>query len=178
MRLWTLHPKYLDPQGLVAVWREGLLARAVLRGKTRGYRHHPQLERFRAHRAPRAAINTYLRVIAQEAERRGYQFDLRKLGPGGRGIVLSSTHGQLSHEWKHLMRKLRRRSPKWHARWRSLSSPEPHPMFAVVKGRVEQWERCEQFRKAISRHGTQRSVPVRPPRRPRSERPGASESTR
>ena len=37
MRLWTLHPKYLDPQGLVALWREALLARAVLQGKTRGY---------------------------------------------------------------------------------------------------------------------------------------------
>jgi len=25
MRLWTLHPKYLDARGLVALWREGLL---------------------------------------------------------------------------------------------------------------------------------------------------------
>jgi hypothetical protein len=43
MRLWSLHPQYLDPQGLVALWREALLAQAVLRGKTRGYKHHPQL---------------------------------------------------------------------------------------------------------------------------------------
>ena len=28
MRLWSLHPKHLDPQGLVARWREGLLARS------------------------------------------------------------------------------------------------------------------------------------------------------
>ena len=60
MRLWTLHPRYLDAAGLVALWREGLLARAVLRGKTRGYRHHPQLERFRCHASPRSAINRYL----------------------------------------------------------------------------------------------------------------------
>ena len=40
------------PQGLVALWREALLARAVLRGKTRGYRHHPQLHRFRASATP------------------------------------------------------------------------------------------------------------------------------
>ncbi len=36
MRIWTLHPQYLDRQGLVALWREGLLAQEVLRGQTRG----------------------------------------------------------------------------------------------------------------------------------------------
>lgn len=146
MRMWTLHPKYLDRQGLVALWREGLLARAVLRGKTKGYRHHPQLLRFRAHRSPRAAINTYLRFIAQEAAHRGYAFDRRKLGPGGRRIVLNATRGQLCHEWKHLMAKLRKRSPQWHARWDSVSSPEPHPIFNVVEGPVEEWERSDQRR--------------------------------
>jgi Pyrimidine dimer DNA glycosylase len=141
VRLWTLHPKYLDAQGLVALWREGLLARAVLRGKTRGYRHHPQLTRFRAHRTPRAAINTYLRLVADEAQRRGYAFDRRKLGPGGRGIVLNATAGQLSHEWRHLLRKLRIRSPRLHARWRTLRSQEPHPLFRILPGPIEAWER-------------------------------------
>ena len=81
MRLWTIHPQYLDPQGLVALWREALLARAVLREQTRGYRHHPQLERFRAHAFPRSAINTYLAAIHSEAAARGYAFDKRKIGP-------------------------------------------------------------------------------------------------
>lgn len=36
MRLWSLHPNCLDAQGLVALWREALLAQAVLRGQTRG----------------------------------------------------------------------------------------------------------------------------------------------
>jgi len=80
MRLWTLHPRYLDAAGLVAVWREGLLARAVLRGETRGYRGHPQLERFRACRRPLAALDTYLAGICAEACRRGYRFDRTKLG--------------------------------------------------------------------------------------------------
>jgi len=31
MRLWTIHPKYLDRQGLLALWREALLAQKVLR---------------------------------------------------------------------------------------------------------------------------------------------------
>jgi hypothetical protein len=141
MRLWTLHPKYLDAQGLVALWREGLLARAVLRGETRGYRHHPQLQRFRACGTPRAAINTYLRTVANEAARRGYRFDRRKLGPGRRGIALNATRGQLAHEWKHLLRKVRLRSPNWHARYRTVSSPQPHPLFRIVRGRIESWER-------------------------------------
>lgn len=141
MRLWTLHPKYLDAQGLVALWREGLLARAVLRGKTRGYRHHPQLQRFRALKSARAAINSYLRVVAQEAELRGYAFDRAKLGPGRAGIILSATQGQLAHEWQHLLRKLRRRSPKLYARFRTVPSPEPHPLFSIVRGSIEPWER-------------------------------------
>jgi hypothetical protein len=32
MRLWSLHPRYLDAKGLQAVWREGLLAKKVLQG--------------------------------------------------------------------------------------------------------------------------------------------------
>lgn len=67
MRLWSLHPKYLDARGLVALWREALLAQAVLRGETRGYRRHPQLERFRNHAAPLAAMSLYLRAIHAEA---------------------------------------------------------------------------------------------------------------
>src|SRR3974390_3166126 len=112
MRLWTLHPRYLDAQGLVALWREGLLARAVLKGATKGYRHHPQLERFRAHAAPLIAINTYLRAVVNEAERRGDSFDRRKIGPGRRDIALSATRGQVAYEWQHLLRKLRARPPE------------------------------------------------------------------
>ncbi|HKX52383.1 MAG TPA: pyrimidine dimer DNA glycosylase/endonuclease V [Nitrosospira sp.] len=37
MRLWTLHPRYLDTKGLVAAWREALLAQKVLSGLTSGY---------------------------------------------------------------------------------------------------------------------------------------------
>lgn len=141
MRLWTVHPKYLDAQGLVALWREGLLARAVLRGRTRGYRHHPQLERFRAETFPLAAINSYLRAVAIEAERRGYSFDRHKIGPARRRVALRATRGQLAYEWQHLLRKLRTRSPALYARWRKDAGPEPHPLFTIVQGRVEAWER-------------------------------------
>ena len=141
MRLWTLHPKYLDAKGLVALWREGLLARAVLKGATKGYRHHPQLERFRAHASPLAAINTYLRAVAIEAETRGYSFDRHKLGPARRGVTLSATSGQLAYEWQHLLRKLRARGPGLYSRWRREARREAHPLFEVVQGSVESWER-------------------------------------
>jgi hypothetical protein len=147
MRLWTLHPRYLDAQGLVALWREGLLARAVLKGATRGYRHHPQLERFRSHAGPRVAINSYLRVVAAEAHSRGYSFDLRKLGPRRHRLKLTTTRGQLRYEWQHLLRKLAKRNPRVYARWRREKAPEPHPLFRVVRGEVEPWERRRKARR-------------------------------
>jgi hypothetical protein len=142
LRLWTLHPKYLDQKGLVALWREALLARAVLRGKTRGYRHHPQLHRFLAHRAPRSAINAYLGQVLKEAEGRGYRFDASKVGPIRLRARIPSTVQQVRYEWEHLLRKLRSRSPSQHRRWRVLKSlPEAHPLFDIRPGSIETWER-------------------------------------
>ena len=109
MRLWTLHPRYLDAAGLVALWREGLLARAVLRGRTRGYRHHPQLERFRSQATPCTAINHYLSAVLAEAVVRGYAFDGRSIRAARGRIAISVSKGQLAHEWQHLLRKLRQR---------------------------------------------------------------------
>lgn len=142
MRLWTIHPQYLDAQGLVALWREALLARAVLGGKTRGYRHHPQLERFRAHAFPRYAINAYLAAIHREATVRGYAFDRRKIGPVRPVDSISITTGQIAYEWKHLRRKLSVRSPGLRRRWREVRVPLCHPLFAPVPGSIEPWERA------------------------------------
>jgi hypothetical protein len=141
MRLWTLHPKYLDPQGLVALWREGLLARAVLRRQTMGYRRHPQLLRFESHRAPRTAINAYLAGVLLEAEGRGYSFDATKIGPVRETVILTATAGQLAYEWEHLLSKLAKRNPDLHRRWVRTRAPEPHPLFRVVAGGVAPWER-------------------------------------
>lgn len=141
MRLWTLHPKYLDPKGLVALWREALLAKAVLRGRTRGYRRHPQLERFRAAAHPLGAINAYLRVVHAEARRRGYRFSARKLA-GARSIErMGATRGQLAFEWRHLMRKLRRRAPESYKVLRKLRAPRAHPLFVLEAGPQAPWEK-------------------------------------
>ncbi len=141
MRLWSLHPKYLDPQGLVALWREALLAQAVLRGETRGYRHHPQLDRFKNHTAPVAAISLYLKGIHAEAVARGYAFDGSKIRPVRKAVSLSVTSGQLAYEWGHLQTKLKSRNPALYQKWRNTEMPEAHPMFDVRGGGVESWER-------------------------------------
>lgn len=142
MRLWSLHPRYLDRQGLVALWREGLLARAVLRGKTRGYTRHPQLERFQAHPQPRFAINSYLASVHAEAARRGYAFDRSRFGPVRTVQPILVSSGQLEREWLHLRRKLAVRSPSSLSRWTGLAIPACHPLFRRRPGPVASWERA------------------------------------
>ncbi|MBN1440346.1 MAG: DNA lyase [Anaerolineales bacterium] len=141
MRLWSLHPKYLDRKGLTAVWREGLLAQKVLRGLTRGYRRHPQLVRFRACRRPLQAIGAYLKEVCAEAERRGYSFNRRKICAARSAVRLPLKRGQLSFEWRHLLAKVRTRDPAKYRELRKRTRPAPHPLFRVVPGGIEDWER-------------------------------------
>lgn len=141
MRLWSLHPKYLDPQGLVALWREALLAKAVLRGETRGYTRHPQLERFKAHPQPRSAMNSYLAAVHAEATHRGYAFDRAKIGPVRAVQPIPVSSGQLAFEWLHLQNKLSVRSPAVLAQWNDVPAPACHPLFRPQPGPVASWER-------------------------------------
>lgn len=141
MRLWTLHPRYLDAKGLVAAWREALLAQKVLQGRTRGYRHHPQLARFRAHRRPVHAIAAFLDGIVKESERRGYQFDRTKIARRRLRTQIKETRGQVAYEWKHLRAKLRKRAPAVLRRFAGITRPEPHPLFRIISGPVREWKR-------------------------------------
>jgi len=140
VRLWTLHPKYLDARGLVALWREALLAREVLRGRTNGYRQHPQLMRFQSCSSPRAAINRYLELVYSEACTRGYAFDQSKLGRTGSRQRIFVTDGQLQYEWRWLLSKLRQRSPSVHRRHRGICRPTAHSLFRIVPGPIAEWE--------------------------------------
>jgi hypothetical protein len=140
MRLWSLHPKYLDSRGLVALWREALLAQAVLRGLTSGYTHHPQLIRFRETPSPAKSIASYLSAVHSEATRRGYRFDATRIASTGRVAPIAVSGEQLDHEWTHLQAKLRIRAPTWLAGAGILSRPEAHPLFVVVPGPVAAWE--------------------------------------
>ena len=141
MRLWTVHPRYLDTRGLVATWREALLAQKVLRDQTRGYRHHPQLQRFRSHDDPLARIAAYLRPLHEEAVARGYRFDAAKIGAATPCSQVEETEGQLLFEWHHLLLKLAARSPAAHQQLLSIELPDPHPLFTIVPGPTRPWER-------------------------------------
>src|SRR6516164_8756818 len=131
MRLWTLHPRYLDARGLVALWREALLAQKVLQGATKGYKRHPQLTRFRAAPDPCAAIATYLIGVLDEATRRGYSFEAGKITSERLPGTIRETKGQLLYEWRYLQTKLKKRDPLWHKRTRSIKMPAPHPLFRI-----------------------------------------------
>ena len=141
MRLWSIHPKYLDPKGIVAAWREALLAQKVLAGGTKGYRHHPQLIRFQAQAEPLAAIATFLMAIADEAKTRGYHFDATKISPERFTGKIDETSGHLAYEWEHLKTKLQVRAPELALRFRNVKTPEPHPLFRIIPGTVRDWEK-------------------------------------
>jgi hypothetical protein len=141
VRLWTLHPKYLDAKGIVALWREALLAQKVLRGATRGYRHHPQLRRFSETENPPAALAAYLQIVHDEAVERAYHFDAGKIGHRKFRGKIKETRGQLLYEWRHLKRKLKQRDPQRLRKFATVKIPDPHPLFKIVPGKVRDWEK-------------------------------------
>jgi len=140
MRIWSLHPKYLDAKGMVALWRETLLAKNVLQNKTKGYKHHPQLNRFKESKYPLAAINLYLSFVYKEAVERGYNFDKKKFSKSSKRIKLQVTSGQIDYEVKHLLKKLKIRDPKKFKELKSVKVFESHPLFKVIHGEIEIWE--------------------------------------
>jgi hypothetical protein len=141
MRLWSIHPKYLDSKGLVALWREGLLALAVLQGRTRGYTHHAQLVRFRETERPIETITAYLGYVLDESIKRGYHFDPKKIKHVKAVKPLNVTRGQLLYELEHLRKKLRNRNLYGYKQLREIAVPEAHPLFTEVPGDIEGWER-------------------------------------
>jgi hypothetical protein len=158
MRLWTVHPRYLDPKGLVALWREGLLGQKVLQGLTQGYTSHPQLLRFRSHPEPLTVIACYLQTVCDEADARGYSFDRRKISQVAPRLEIEETRGQLAFEWQHLLRKLKARAPRLYRTWSTVEFPAAHPLFRIVPGGVAKWERGWEKQAAEDTSGREREV--------------------
>lgn len=141
MRLWSIHPKYLDTKALLAVWREGLLAKKVLEGKTKGYKHHPQLFRFRNYSKPLNAINAYLAEIYKEAKKRKYSFDKKKIKFSKIKKRIAVSSGQIDFEFKHLLKKLKSRDKKKYEKICLVKKIKANPIFSVIPGKIEDWER-------------------------------------
>jgi len=140
MRIWSLHPKYLDTKGLVALWRETLLAKHVLEGKTKGYKNHPQLTRFKTSPNPLDAINYYLSEVYSEALKRGYNFDSNKIVWTFSKIKIPVTKGQVRYEMDHLFKKLQTRDPAQYLLLQASKEFETHALFEVIEGDIEEWE--------------------------------------
>lgn len=140
MRIWSLHPKYLDSKGIVALWRETLLAKNVLEGHTKGYKNHPQLNRFKELKTPLDAINYYLSEVYNEALKRGYNFNKEKFDKNPSSVNINVTREQMSYEKKHLLNKLKIRDPEKFKTINNNTDFEPHPIFTIINGDVEPWE--------------------------------------
>lgn len=144
MRLWSIHPKYLDSKGLVALWRETLLAQKVLMGQTKGYQHHPQLLRFKEIPNHLNIIAFYLNEIAKTAALRNYRFDASKIIATPELCLLKVTTGQLAFEKQHLIDKLKIRDQQWLEKLNQHADWEAHPLFQIVEGTIESWEKGHQ----------------------------------
>ncbi len=140
MRIWSLHPKYLDTKGLLALWRETLLAKHVLRGQTKGYKNHPQLNRFKAAEKPLDAINQYLAGIYDEAQIRNFNFSKEKIDWSYEPVLLQVTQGQMDYEAQHLLKKLEVRDIERYNELKDIQKWRPHPLFSMVPGPIEDWE--------------------------------------
>ena len=186
MRLWSIHPKYLDQKGLCGLWREALQAqRVLLQGAIKGhktilnknkelevvpiktpYYNHPQLERFKIENSKEYLI-WYLRDIYLEAKERNYNFNINLINGNLRDITglnkLTVTKGQLGYEFDHLQTKLFKRDrDKFRANeintlikdkklWKrklnkgelKFHKIEPYPLFQIIEGDIEQWEKIK-----------------------------------
>ena len=141
MRLWSIHPKYLDQKGLVALWREGLLAQKVIAGETQGYKNHPQLNRFKESSSPFINIGDYLVEVYKEADNRGYKFNAGKIRCfTGRTEQIEVTKGQMLYEFEHLLAKLKVRDYEKFEEIQGYVIFKPNPLFKVIDGEIEKWE--------------------------------------
>jgi hypothetical protein len=143
MRIWSLHPKYLDPIGLVALWRETLLAKHVLEGKSKGYNKHPQLERFKRSVKPLDSINQYLSIVFQNAIERGYNFNKDKINWKIEPVKMTVTKGQLKFEINHLLVKLKARNINKYEELKNNKIFDVNPIFDIVDGDIENWEKTK-----------------------------------
>ena len=141
MRIWSIHPKYLDTKGLVALWRETLLAKNVLEEKTKGYKNHPQLIRFKKSDNPIQFINQYLEAVYQESQVRGYHFNKDKFNVDHDMLTLSVTRGQIEYEVQHLLNKLKTRDINRYHKLLSEPAIVTHPLFKIIEGEISKWEK-------------------------------------
>ncbi|MEM1541019.1 MAG: pyrimidine dimer DNA glycosylase/endonuclease V [Ignisphaera sp.] len=137
----------LDRVGLIALWREGLLAQKVLEGSTKGYINHPQLTRFKQSQNPLLSIGTYLYYVYLEGVNRGYRFNLNKIKVYNTSITgfIPITSGQIRYEYKLLLYKLSSRDPQWRKQIECIERIDVNPVFYIIEGSISEWEKPRDF---------------------------------
>lgn len=159
MRLWSVHPRYLDSPGLVGLWREALLAQGIVSGRTTAYRNHPQARRVLEQPDPWGAIHDYLIGVWEEGHRRGYRFDRARVLDHAGVHCMDVPRGQIEYEAVLLRMKLESRNP---ALLHDLPPPgdvRPHPSIKVVDGGIAWWERPRED--VLRRMGVENTLPIR-----------------
>jgi len=141
VRLWSIHPKYLDVHGFLGLWREALLAQKALLGLTKGYTNHPQLIRFKCTTDPVLYVGSYLYYVYVEGLARGYHLDKSKIIKYDLTIRLPVTEGQVNYEFKHLLKKLKKRDVEKYKQLKDINKIETNPLFYLVKGEIENWDK-------------------------------------
>lgn len=151
MRIWSFHPKYLDKQGLSRAINEGIAGNKALRKTGEGYppswEKHSQLERFKTTAIPGIYSQLYLDRLFMikynswmlETNQEPFFDDIENPYP-----KLKVTIGQLKYEWQRYLKKISKRSPKLYEELKSIELPEPHPLFNIIDGDVESWEKVKQ----------------------------------
>lgn len=122
----------MDKHGLIALWREGLLAQKALNGGAKGYQNNPQLVRFKRQDNPLKAIGTYLSFVAAEGARQGYKLNHEKiLYPNFDEAVIEADLGQVAFEKEHLKDKLKRRDVIKFEELSSSKTIDANPIFNI-----------------------------------------------
>ena len=150
MRLWSIRLDWLDPIGLVALWRESLLAKAVLEGKTIGYKNHPQLFRFKSYSRPLNATNTYMLYVKLEGDKRGFRFNSYKIDSDlvNKDIKIAVSQGQLDYELQLLKEKIAIRAKNKLQAVLTNDRGQPNNLFVPYNGPIEPWEKVRSLKKS------------------------------
>jgi hypothetical protein len=157
MRIWSLHPKYLDSKGFVALWRESLFAKQVLECNTKGYKNHPQLNPFKNSGNAVGCINQYLVAVYENSLERGYNFNKNKINPDFMPTRLTVTDKQIKFKMKHLLRKLKTRDPEKFQKLSRKRKINAHPLFRIIDGEIEPWEKLNIQKRANSQNNNKTS---------------------
>ncbi len=89
---------------------------------------------------PVSGISSYLEYVAQEADRRNYNFNRAKISKKARSKKISVTNAQLDYEFEHLLGKLKVREPSLYHEVKKVDEIQIHPLFFRVEGEIESWE--------------------------------------